>query len=81
MTIWLLDDTLRVNIFYERADSDLRDNICLSISESCPLEEKLFIADETNIFLTEKEAHQLAEALIVAVNLCNNRDAGTEENN
>ena len=67
MEFWILDDTLRVSIQYENQDRDLEDNICLSIYESCLEEEKLFIADETNIYLTAAEAAMIAEALLQAV--------------
>ncbi|MEM5775419.1 MAG: hypothetical protein AAGU05_10490 [Anaerolineaceae bacterium] len=67
MEFWILDDTLRVSIKYEKQDGDLSDNLSLSIYESCPDDEKLFIADETNIFLTREEAALLANALLNAV--------------
>lgn len=67
MEFWILDDTLRVSIKYEKQDGDLSDNLSLSIFESCPEDEKLFIADETNIYLTKEEATLLANALLRAV--------------
>ena len=67
MEFWLLDDSLRIRIRYACEDSDLSDNICISIMESCPDQEKLFIADETNIFISATEAEQLAGALLAAV--------------
>ena len=66
MSIHLLEDTLQIEIFYECEDHDLEDNICLSIVESCPVDEKLFRSGKTNIFLTKEEARQLGEALIDA---------------
>jgi hypothetical protein len=74
MEFWLLDDSLRVSIRYACEDSDLKDNICISIHESCPDEEKLFIADETNIFIPAAEAQQLANALMRAVTESKARD-------
>jgi hypothetical protein len=70
---WILDDTLRVSIRYEHLDSDLRDNVKISIYESCPEDEKLFLADETNIFLTADEAQKIADALLTAIH---NKRAG-----
>ena len=67
MAIWLLDDSLEVRVGYDCQDADLKDNICLSFNESCPVDEKLFIADETHIFLTVEEATWIAEALMRAV--------------
>jgi hypothetical protein len=66
--ILILDDSLSIRIFYDRNDCDYEDNICVSIREDCPEEEKLFKADETNIFLTPDQARALAMALIDAVN-------------
>ncbi len=66
MTIYLLDKTLQIDIFYDCADQDLEDNICVSILESCPANERLLRAGETNIFLTADQARQLGKALLVA---------------
>ena len=66
MTIYLLDKTLHIDIFYDCADRDLEDNICVTIIESCPPQERLLRSGETHIFLTPDEAHQLGEALLQA---------------
>ncbi len=66
MSIFLLDDTLQVDIFYECEDHDLEDNVCISIIERCPPEEQLLRAGETYLFLTPDEARQLGQALIEA---------------
>jgi hypothetical protein len=70
MPIYLLDDSLSIDIFYECEDSSFSDCVCISIAESCPQEEKLFKADETNIFITPLEARRLAEALLAAAESC-----------
>jgi hypothetical protein len=70
MPIYLLDDSLSIDIFYECEDSSFSDCVCISIMESCPENEKLFKADETNIFITPKEARRLAEALLAAAESC-----------
>ncbi|NPV85314.1 MAG: hypothetical protein HPY45_04825 [Anaerolineae bacterium] len=67
MAIYLLDNSLRVEIFFEQNDCDFADNICVSIREDCPDEEKLFRADETNIYITRHEAQQLITALLQAI--------------
>lgn len=67
--ILLLDDSLQVEIQYECADSDLEDNICVRITESCPDEEKIFRHDESNLFLTNDQASSLANALLKAVEI------------
>jgi hypothetical protein len=68
MSLLLLDDTLHVNVFYEKNDNQFCDNICIRFWESCPDEEKLFKAGETNIFITHQEARQLADLLLKAAN-------------
>lgn len=67
MGITLLDNSLNVEVFFEKNDADLEDNICLCISETCPDDEKLFRAQKTHIFLTVQEAGTLAQALIDAI--------------
>lgn len=66
--IMLLDNSLRVRIYYDCDDCDYNDNICVSILEECPDEEKVFIGDETNLYLTPEQAQSLAMALIKAAN-------------
>ena len=66
MVISLLDESLRVQIFFEEMDCDFEDNICIQFLELCPEEEKVFRHDETNIFLTPGQAEQFAQALLQA---------------
>lgn len=63
MAIYLLDDTLKIEICYEENDSDYDDNILVKIIEECPEDEKLFQHDETNLYLTPKQANSLARLL------------------
>lgn len=67
MSILLLDRSLKVDIFFDETDREFEDNICVSFVEDCPNEEKVFNADETNLYLTCTEAGQLIEALQAAV--------------
>lgn len=67
MPVYLADDSLSVDVFYECDDCDYDDNIVLRIREDCPPDERLFIAEETNIFLTRAQASQLVELLQAAV--------------
>ncbi len=69
MPIYLVDDTLKVEVFYDPQDKEFADNICLCIEESCPAEEKLFRADEAHIYLTPLQARQLGLALVKAATL------------
>lgn len=62
----LLDESLRVQVFFEEPDCEFEDNICISFNEVCPDEEKIFKYDETNIFLTPDQAEQLANSLLEA---------------
>ncbi|HSF80774.1 MAG TPA: hypothetical protein VLA49_06050 [Anaerolineales bacterium] len=66
MILQLLDNSLQVQVFYEEPDCDFEDNVCISFIEDCPEEEKVFIHDETNIFLTIEQAEQFAQALLAA---------------
>ena len=65
--ITLLQDSLKVDVYFEQSDSDFDDDICLSFMEKCPDEEKLFRFDETNIFMTAQEACQLITELKRAI--------------
>jgi hypothetical protein len=56
MSILLLDNSLEVQIYFESSDSDFEDDICISFSEDCPDDEKIFRADETNIYITPDQA-------------------------
>jgi len=66
MAITVLDNSLRVEVYYEPSDCEFEDNICFSVQEECPEVEKLFRADETNMYLTVVEARALAQALLDA---------------
>ncbi len=66
MAVYLLDKSLKVDICYEDNDLDYDDNIRICIVEECPDEEKIFIHDETNIYLLPDEANQLARLLDAA---------------
>jgi hypothetical protein len=68
MIMPLLDESLRVQVFFEEPDCNYRDNICISFLEVCPQDEKLFIHDETNIFLTPEQAESFARVLLEAAN-------------
>lgn len=66
MSLCLLDDTLSVDVYFEPSDTEFSDNICLYFVESCPEDEKVFLADETNLFLTPDQARELARMLLQA---------------
>lgn len=64
--ISLLDESLQIEVFFSIEDRDLEDNICLKIIECCPEEEKLFKHDESDLYLTRKQARAFAETLLTA---------------
>jgi hypothetical protein len=66
MTLYLLDQTLQIDIFYDCEDQDLEDNICLTVVESCPPAEKILRSGKTHLYLTPAESRALGEALLAA---------------
>ena len=66
MTVYLLEGTLQIDIFYDCEDQDLEDNVCIQVIERCPPGERLLRAGQTNIFLTPEQARELGEALLQA---------------
>ena len=66
MAIYLLDESLKIEIHYDHDDCGFDDNICVRISEDCPSDEKLMVADETNMFITIQQAMGLSKALETA---------------
>ena len=66
-SVYLLDRSLKVEVYFEPEDREFNDNICISFCEECPDYEKIFVADETNIYLTSEQAHQLALSLMQAI--------------
>jgi hypothetical protein len=66
MALYLLDNSLKVEVFFDSEDCDYEDNVCVRFIEDCPEEEKIFWAGETNIFLTNEQARQLAQSLLKA---------------
>jgi len=63
MSIKLLDNSLELEIFLDKEDSEFEDNICLRFIEDCPEDEKVFYGGETNIYITRDQALQIVKAL------------------
>jgi len=80
MALYLLDDTLSIEVFFDQTDDQFNDNVCICLWESCPPEEKVLIADETNLFLTTGQARQLAEMLLAAVEESERKNPSLPEN-
>ncbi len=76
MSLNILDDTLNVDVFYEKIDSEYHDNICIRFWESCPDEERIFIHDETNIFITPDQARSIAFLLLEAAHKSDQNGSG-----
>ena len=64
MVVSLLDNTLKVNVFYDPADGDLRDNICVCIQEDCPVRTHLPCGRDQH--LPHRRAGALSAALLDA---------------
>jgi hypothetical protein len=69
MELLLLDESLRLRVFFEEPDCDFNDNICISIEEDCPENEKLLIHDQTNIYITPEQAEAFSQALLKAARM------------
>jgi len=65
--IILLDESLQVEIYYESDDCGYEDNICLKVIESCLEDEKVFLHDESHLYLTPQQAQELSNGLLEAV--------------
>jgi hypothetical protein len=76
MTIYLLDESLTVDVYFEEKDCSFEDNICVSIFEQCPDEERLFRAGQTNLYLTARQARLLAQAFLQAAKESHNACPG-----
>jgi len=68
MAIELLNGTLKIEVFFDQADKEYEDNICMCLQESGPEDEKILYAGETNIFINADEARKLADMLNEAAN-------------
>ena len=69
MFVFLLDNSVKVEVYCDKMDDAFEDNICVSFVETCPDEEKIFRADETNIYLTPEQAEQFGSLLIDAAKI------------
>jgi hypothetical protein len=62
MSLFLLDDTLRLTVFYDRSSEE--GEICLYFEEESPV---LFRGTETRLLLSPAQAKALAQALLEAL--------------
>ena len=69
MFVFLLDKSLKVEVYCDEMDREFEDNICVSFVETCPNDEKIFRADETNIYLTPAQAEQFGDLLVRAAKI------------
>lgn len=66
MSILLLDESLRMTVFYDR-NAPRPAEICLYLEETCPPEERLFQDNEFTLYLTPGQARALADELLQAL--------------
>ena len=66
MAIELLNDSLKIEIFFEKNDKEYEDNICVCIEEFGPEDEKILYAGETNVYINSEHARHLAKMLTAA---------------
>ncbi len=71
MILLLLDESLKVDVFFDPEDDQYEDNICLRFEEDCPESERLFRHEQTNIYITPSQACALANALLKATRCSN----------
>ena len=66
MAIEILNGSLKIEVFFDKNDKEYEDNICVCVHESGPEDEKIFYANETNIFISAEHARELAKMLNTA---------------
>lgn len=54
--ITLLDNSLKLTIYFDDDDSEFDDNICLHFQEDCPEAERLFRIEDTSFYITAEQA-------------------------
>ncbi len=69
MFVLLLDNSVKVEVYCDEMDNEFEDNICVSFVEECPEDEKIFKADETNIYLTPAQAERFGQLLLDAAKI------------
>jgi len=71
MALEILNGSMQLDIFFDSSDREFDDNICVCVRETCPDDEKIMYATETNIYLTSEQARNLADLLIRAADQSN----------
>ena len=64
MAVKILDNTLTFEAFIDHEDAGFEDDVCLRFTETCPEEEKVFYAGESNLYVTREQARQIAEEIL-----------------
>ena len=67
MAVKILDDTLTFEAFIDHEDSGFEDDVCLRFTETCPEEEKVFYAGESNLYVTRQQARQIVGEILKAL--------------
>jgi hypothetical protein len=66
MALELLNGSLKIDIYFDKTDKEFDDNICMSLKEYGPEDEKILYAGETDLYITADEARELAKMLAEA---------------
>ncbi len=67
MAVKILDNTLTFEAFIDHEDAGFEDDVCLRFTETCPEEEKVFYAGESNLYVTREQARQIAKEILKAL--------------
>ncbi|GAP40006.1 hypothetical protein [Flexilinea flocculi] len=67
MAVFLLNNSLKVEVFVDKADAEFEDDICVRITEDCAEDEKIFYGGETNLYLTREQAQEIIKEFQKAI--------------
>lgn len=69
MAVKILDNTITFEAFVDNDDAEFEDDVCLRFTETCPEEEKVFYAGESNLYVTREQARKIALEILKALDL------------
>jgi hypothetical protein len=75
--ITLLDNSLKLTIYYDDNDHEYEDNICLHFEEDCPEAERLFRIEDTSFYVTPEQAALIVLQLSRALEAARGNQANT----
>ena len=80
MPIYILDESVKIEVYFEENDHEFEDNVCISFHENCPEEERIYRANLSHIYISVKQARQFAHALILAAQESEGKNQDLAEN-